>query len=103
MTAFDIETAADRRLDEIYQYSAEHWGEAQAADYIADLFAQFEAIAARRVRWHSIPVDLGVTGYRLRHRRHYIYWRVTSAGSIAIMTVLHDRMEQGQHLTDSGA
>ncbi|HEY2659652.1 MAG TPA: type II toxin-antitoxin system RelE/ParE family toxin [Caulobacteraceae bacterium] len=47
MTSFRVQDGAGRRLDQIYTYIRDTWGEAQAERYIGGLFEQFEAIAAR--------------------------------------------------------
>ena len=78
----------------------ERWSEEQAARYVAELFQQFEAIADGRVRGRPIPEAFGVKGWRSHYRRHIICWRETSDGTVAIMTVLLDAMEQGQQLSE---
>lgn len=47
MTAFRVQGGAGHRLDEIYGYTRQKWGEAQAERYIRGLFDKFESIAAR--------------------------------------------------------
>lgn len=54
---FQVLEAAGRRIDDIYVYSRDTWGDAQARRYVGDLFACFEAIAARRVVWRRIPAE----------------------------------------------
>ena len=94
MTAIRVQDAADHRLNEIYTYTRETWGEAQAERYLRGLFARFEAIAERRFPWRPIPAEFGVAGYVCRYEQHLIYWRVLSDGTVGIVTVLHDRMHQ---------
>ena len=100
MSGFYVESAALRRLDEITDYTHRTWGEEQAVDYVDGLFAEFAAIAGRSVPWRSSPAELGVSGFRHRYRSHFIYWRVSSNGEIAIMTILHQRMQQALHLDE---
>ncbi|WP_244614810.1 type II toxin-antitoxin system RelE/ParE family toxin [Pukyongiella litopenaei] len=47
--AIRVQEAASVRLDEIYRYTRETWGEAQAETYITGLFAAFEQIETRGV------------------------------------------------------
>ena len=47
MSGFRVQHSAAHRLDEIYVYTRDQWGEAQAGRYIRGMFARFEAIAAR--------------------------------------------------------
>lgn len=94
MAAFRVQDAAGRRLDEIYVYTRDTWGEAQADRYIRALFAQFEAIATRDAAWRVIPAEFGVDGYYCRFEHHYIYWRVLNDGAVGIVTILHEGMHQ---------
>ena len=86
--------AAGQRVDEIFVYTRDAWGDEQAEQYVRGLFAKFEGIAARRATWRQIPAEFGIDGYFCRYERHYIYWRVLADGSVGIATVLHERMHQ---------
>lgn len=94
MSSFRILVRASHRLDEIYTYTEDYWGDAQAERYIRGLFERFEAIAARRIVWRPIPAEFGVDGFFCRYEKHFIYWRLLGNGDIGIVTVLHERMHQ---------
>lgn len=94
MPTFVLQKAADRRLDEIYLFTRERWGEAQADAYITGMFDRFQAICDRRVPWKPVPAEFGVTGFFTRYQRHYIYWAEAPEGHIRIVTILHERMHQ---------
>lgn len=94
MSSYRILDAAGHRLDEIYLYTLDNWGEAQADRYIHGLFAHFEAVAKREFPWRSIPAEFGVDGYVCRYERHFIYWKLLADGAVGIVTVLHERMHQ---------
>lgn len=94
MSGFRVQRAAGHRLDEIFTYTRERWGEAQAERYINGLFARFTAIAKREFPWHPIPADFGVDGYVCRHEQHFIYWKLLADGTVGIVTILHQRMHQ---------
>lgn len=94
MSGFRIQARAGYRIDEIYRYGRDTWGEAQAESYIRGLFQRFEAIAARRFPWRPIPAEFGVDGYVCRYERHFIYWKVLGDGAVGIVTVLHERMHR---------
>ena len=98
MSAYRVQASAGRRLDAIYTYSLQTWGRARADSYIEGLFDRFDAIASRRVPWRPIPANFGVDGYFCRHERHFIYWRVLGDGAVGIVTVLHERMHQMDHV-----
>lgn len=94
MAAFRIQDRASHRLDDIYVYTRDTWGEAQATRYIRGLFERFGEIAAQKVPWRPIPAEFGVDGFYARYEHHYIYWRVLSDGAVGIVAVLHERMHQ---------
>ena len=100
MAAFRVQERAGQRLDEIYVYSSDRWGDAQAAAYIRGLFDRFGDIAARKVPWRPIPAEFGVDGFFGRFERHYIYWRLLSDGTVGIVTVLQERMHQIDRFRD---
>ncbi len=94
MTTYRVQRAAGHRLDQIYLYTRETWGEAQAERYIRGIFERFEAIAARRFPWRPVPAEFGVDGYVCRYEKHFIYWKLLGDGAVGIVTVLHERMHQ---------
>lgn len=94
MTAVRVQQAASHRLDDIYRYTRERWGEAQADRYIGGLFDAFARIETHGVTSRPIPAEFGVDGYVFRYEKHLVYWRRLSNGDIGIVTVLHERMHQ---------
>lgn len=98
MTGFRVEAGAGHRIDEIYLYTLDTWGAAQADRYIRGLFERFEEIAARREIWRQIPAEFGVNGYFCRYEKHVIYWRLLSDGDVGIATILHERMHRIERL-----
>lgn len=100
MPSVRIQEAASWRLDEIYRYTQQHWGEAQARLYITGLFAAFERIESHGVASRPVPAEFGVEGFYFRHEHHFVYWRRLSNGDIGIVTVLHERMHQTGRFRD---
>lgn len=94
MSGYRVQRIAGHRIDEIYVYTREHWGEAQATRYVEGLFAKFAAIAAREFPWRAVPADFGVSGFVCRYEHHYVYWKLLGDGTIGIVTILHERMHQ---------
>lgn len=94
MTSVRVQEPAALRIDEIYRYSLERWGEARADAYIAGLFEAFEGIAAGGTVSRPIPAPFGVDGYVFRYERHFVYWKRLDNGDIGIVAVLHERMHQ---------
>ena len=103
MTPVRVQEAAALRIDEIWRYSLERWGEAQADAYVTGLFEAFEGIATGAVASRPIPAPFGVDGYVFRYERHFVYWKRLDNGDIGIVTVLHERMHRiGRLLEDLG-
>ncbi len=100
MTGYRLGSAADRRLDEIYEYTARLWGDDQAKRYLADLFATFARIGAREIVGRRPPLRLKLDAYSVRSGSHLIYWREDPVAGIEIMSILHERMDQAARLAD---
>lgn len=92
--AVRVQQAASHRLDDIYRFTRDRWGEVQADRYITGLFDAFERIGTHGVTSRPIPAEFGVDGYVFRYERHLVYWRRLSNGDIGIVTILHERMHQ---------
>jgi toxin ParE1/3/4 len=100
--AVRVQERAALRLDEIYRYGRERFGEEAAARYIEQLFAAFERIGMNAVPSRPIPAEFGVDGSYFRHRRHFVYWRRLSNGDVGIVTILHERMHQMDRFREDG-
>ena len=98
--AIRVQEAASVRLDEIYRYTRDRWGEAQAEAYLTGLFAAFEKIETRGVMSKPVPAEFEVEGYFFRYEHHFVYWRRLSNGDIGIVTILHERMHQIDRFKD---
>lgn len=94
MNAVRIQEAASRRLDEIYRYTLEQFGTAQADRYIEGLFEAFARIERHGVLSRPVPAAFGVDGFTFRYESHVVYWRRLADGDIGIVTILHERMHQ---------
>lgn len=94
MAGVRILQSASHRIDEIYRYIQDRWGDQQADHYIAALFETFGKIDSRHVTSKPIPAAFGVNGYFFRYERHFVYWRRLDNGDVGIVTILHERMHQ---------
>lgn len=95
-----VQESASYRLDEIYRYTRQHWGEQQAHRYITGLFEAFDGIATHRAHSSPIPAEFAIDGYFFRYQRHFVHWRRLSNGDIGIVTLLHERMHQIDRLRE---
>ena len=94
LAAVRVQQAASHRLDDIYRYTRDRWGAAQADRYITGLFEAFGRIETHGVASRPIPAAFEADGYVFRYERHFVYWRYLSNGDIGIVTILHERMHQ---------
>ena len=92
--AIRVQEAASLRLDDIYRYTRDRWGEAQADRYITGMFEAFDQIETRGVASRPIPAEFGIDGFFFRYEHHFVYWCRLSNGDIGIATILHERMHQ---------
>ncbi len=97
MDSVRIQQSASVRLDEIYRYTRQHWGEQQAERYITGLFQSFSLISQHRVASRPVPAEFGVEGFYYRYEKHVVYWRWLSDGAVGIVTILHERVHQIRH------
>ena len=88
------------RIDEIFAYTRERWGRAQAEAYVTGLFAAFDGIVSERTLSRPIPAEFGVRGFCFRYRAHIVYWKMLENGDIGIVTVLHEAMHQIDRFRD---
>lgn len=96
MAEYRFTPAAERDLENIWLYTRRQWSAEQADSYteiLANAFAELAQAPKIAPSCDHIRV-----GYRRRTvDRHMIYFRVTDYG-IAIIRVLHDRMDAPRHL-----
>lgn len=100
MADYLIQEAASYRIDEIYRYSQDVWGDTQAEAYIRGLFDAFDKIANQTLISRVIPAEFGVSGYFYRYQHHYIYWKRLASGQVGIVTILHEKMHQGERIKE---
>jgi toxin ParE1/3/4 len=101
--AYFIQPAASARLEEIYRYTVQQFGPVQADNYLDGAFALFDDIAERRVAWRRVPREFEVDGFMARYRSHFVFWKVRSDGRIAIVAILHQRMDLARRLREDAS
>ena len=96
MAEYRLTPAAEIDLEEIWTHTARQWGVEQANRYTDILAAAFAELAQSP---KTAPAcDHIRPGYRRRSvERHLIYFRITTYG-LAIVRILHDRMDAPRHL-----
>jgi toxin ParE1/3/4 len=96
MGEYRLSPAAQHDLELIWLHTNQQWGTKQANQYVDQLTEAFAALA--RIPEASRPCDHIRKDYRRRRvDRHIVYFRTTDYG-IAVIRILHERMESAQHL-----
>lgn len=96
MAEYRLTPAAERDLETIWTHTRLRWGVVQANRYTDILTAAFSEFAQSPKT--AAACDHIRPGYRRRSvERHTIYFRITAYG-IAIVRILHDRMDALRHL-----
>lgn len=96
MAEYRLTPAAEQDLEAIWIYTAQHWSVAQASRYMDIMTAAFASLA--RSPRTAPACDHIRPGYRRRSvEQHMIYFRITFYG-IAIVRVLHQRMDAPRYL-----
>ena len=96
MAEYRLTPAAERDLEMIWTDTLRRWGREQANRYTDVLTAVFAELA--QLPKTAPAYDQIRPGYRRRSvERHMIYFRITTYG-IAIIRILHDRMDAPRHL-----
>jgi toxin ParE1/3/4 len=96
MAEFRLSRTAQRDLDEIFDYTVAQWNLSQALRYTDMLQAACAALAEAPHKGQDCTYIRA--GYRrLRVEQHIIYFR-TAAYGIAVIRILHQRMDAPRHL-----
>jgi toxin ParE1/3/4 len=97
MTAYRFTRSAQEDLIDIWLYTQETWGEAQADVYQDALHLCCERIAAGQAQAKPVPGLDGVRSHRCQH--HYLFF-VEQDSAVIIVAVLHERMSLVERLRD---
>lgn len=95
MKALVLSPAAEADLDDIWDYSAVHWGPDQADRYIDEIRDACRALALRAKWGRAVEVRPG--HLKLATGSHMIYFR-ESDDMIDVVRVLHVRQDTERHL-----
>lgn len=97
---------AVEQQEDIWLYTFEQWGEAQADRYIDGLHAQLVAVIENPVLLRKLPGSV-IKGVRFfRYERHYIFVKAAQTDTPAplyVLSILHDSMDvpsRLEHLLD---
>ncbi|MEO1458946.1 MAG: type II toxin-antitoxin system RelE/ParE family toxin [Pseudomonadota bacterium] len=84
-------------LAEIWDYTVERWGLAQAETYVREIDAACRELAAGTRA--STEIDEIRPGYRKALvGRHVVFFTLTDAGDTVVIRILHQRRDVPRHL-----
>jgi toxin ParE1/3/4 len=93
---------ARRDITDVLTYTRDHWGKVQAREYRDLIGDALRAIAADPSCGKIRGTRPGILSYHIAQRgrdaRHIVFYRISVAGSVEIVRVLHDSMDFDQHL-----
>ena len=96
MSGFVLSPRAQADLDEIWDYTAARWNDAQAESYIRDIWQAIKTVATDSRRG-SICDDVRAGYRKFQVGSHVLFFREIDNG-IDIVRILHSRMDFGRHL-----
>ncbi len=98
--AVRIFPAASTRLLEIWDYTKEKWGEAQADRYVRELVDAINNLPANQHSWRPVRDRVLRNVFYVRHRHHYIFFRKLKNDDLGVISILHERMDMPSRLKD---
>lgn len=98
--AVRLSAQAREQIEDIWLYTEEHWGEAQANAYVEGLFELFERLAGARHLWQPVLRASLSGAFHTRYRSHMVFFRALSDGDVGILAVLHQRQDIPRRLQD---
>jgi len=88
-----IFVAAKERLIEIWDYTAETWGEAQADKYVRGLIEAVEQMHGSRYCWRAVADEELAGIFYISYQHHFIFFRELSKGTPGVISILHENMD----------
>jgi toxin ParE1/3/4 len=96
MTGYVLSPRAQADIDEIWNFTADRWGDAQAERYIRDIRRAIET-AARNPRRCRACDDVRPGYWKYPAGTHMIFFRLIDGG-IDVVRILHQSMDFERHL-----
>lgn len=97
MTGYLLSPAAQADIEQIWDYTEQRWGQAQAERYVLAIRDACEELALSERP--SRPADDIRSGYRQADLgSHILFFRRLDTGLLDIVRILHQRMDVIRHL-----
>lgn len=88
---------ARRDIEDIWNYTHEHWGEIQADIYLRRLAERMTLLAQRPYSGNPCP-DIRAGYYRFRCEAHILFYRYVG-DDLEVVRILHTAMDISRHLS----
>lgn len=95
MTRFVLSPAAQKDVDEIWDYTAEKWGVDQAEKYTQDIRDACFGLAAGKLKSRTVDIKQGYLKYAVGS--HIVYFRYSDT-DLSIIRILHKSRDTRRHL-----
>jgi toxin ParE1/3/4 len=96
LSRYVLSPRARADLEEIWNYSAAHWGDAQAEAYVRQIQAAIEKVAADPRRGRACD-DIRDGYYKASVGSHVLFYRRIENG-VDVVRILHQKMDFNRHL-----
>ena len=96
MAEYRLSPEAQRDLDKVFDYTVAKWGLTQALHYTDAIEASCAELAENPDR--APRCDAIRPGYRRSRIEHHIVYFKTADYGIAVIRILHERMDATRHL-----
>jgi toxin ParE1/3/4 len=96
MKGYVLSPRAQKDIDDIWEYTVEHWNVRQAEIYLRQIQRAIETVAAEPAIARSCA-DIRPGYWKYPAGSHMLFFRITDQG-INVVRVLHSRMDFERHL-----
>ena len=99
--AYKLFSSAQTALEDIWFYSFQNWGEAQANRYLSELYDTFERLSQSHLHHKTFTEIKGKNGEALHYakcNKHFIFFKRLDSSTIGIITILHEMMDMPTRL-----
>lgn len=96
MKGYVLSPRAQQDIDDIWEYTVEHWNVRQAEIYLRQIQRAIETVATEPKIARSCD-DIRPGYWKYPAGQHVLFFRVTDKG-INVVRVLHSRMDFERHL-----
>jgi len=97
MKGYILSPAAQRDLNDIWDYSAERWSPSQANRYVEAIQDACQKLGAGNRRGRQID-DVRPGYWKFAVKSHFLLYRVTGDDTVDVVRILHQRMDTAAHL-----